>query len=435
MFQTLDDSRIKKIHLRITALSSGGSFLDGYDISIISVAILILQSEFLLSTTEVTLLLGSTLLGMVLGGVTIGYLTDLKGRRYIYLWDMLLFIIFTVLTAVSTSYTQLLVFRLLLGVAIGADYAISPTIISEFSPVKQRGRLLSVAGAAWFIGAFASYGMGTLLIPLGPSSWRYMFLIGIIPAVVILVLRHSIPESPRWLASKGENRMAVENMRQINPSSGITQLESSKRTRIGVLFGKKYIAATIFICVFWFALDAVTYAIALYGPSILYSMGISRDTASGYATIIALLAIIGAVIAIIYIEKTGRKNLTAFGFAGMVVTLVLSALVFDYFPVILLIVPLFVIFEISQELGPGITSSIYPQELFPTEIRSTAQGFGTSISRIGALFGIFSFAFVNDAYGIGSGLIFLAAISALGLIFTIWLGKETAGKTLEELSS
>ncbi len=121
MFQTLDDSRIKKIHLRITALSSGGSFLDGYDISIISVAILILQSEFSLSIPEVTLLLGSTLLGMVLGGVTIGYLTDLKGRRYIYLWDMLLFIIFTVLTAVSTSYTQLLVFRLLLGVAIGSD--------------------------------------------------------------------------------------------------------------------------------------------------------------------------------------------------------------------------------------------------------------------------------------------------------------------------
>lgn len=434
MFDQMDDSGIRKVHLRITALSSGGSFLDGYDISIISVAILILQSQFLLSGPQVTILLGSTLIGMVLGGVTVGYLTDLKGRRYIYLWDMALFILFTVLSAVSANYLQLLVFRLLLGVAIGADYAISPTIISEFSPVKQRGRLLSLAGAAWFIGAFASYGMGTILIPLGDISWRLMFLAGVIPAFIILVLRHGIPESPRWLANMGENDLALQSMKKVVPTTGITKGQSMKRTNIRELFGKKYIAATVFISVFWFALDAVTYVIALDGPTILHGIGISRDAASGYATIIAFLAIIGAVIAIVFIERTGRKNLTMLGFAGMVITLLLSAVVFAYFPLILLIIPLFVIFEISQELGPGITSSVYPQELFPTEIRSTAQGFGTSISRIGALFGIFAFAFIENAYSIGPGLIFLAVISAVGLIFTVWLGKETAGRTLEELS-
>ena len=96
--------------------------------------------------------------------------------------------------------------------------------------------------------------------------------------------------------------------------------------------------------------------------------------------------------------------------------------------------PLFVVFEISQELGPGITNSVYPQELYPTEIRSTAQGFGTTISRIGALFGIFVFGFVWDAYGISTGMIFLAGISAMGLVVTLWLGKETAGKSLEELN-
>lgn len=435
MFGPMDDSGIRKVHLRITALSSGGSFLDGYDISIISVAILILQSQFLLSGTQVTILLGSTLLGMVLGGVTIGYLTDLKGRRYIYLWDMALFILFTVLSALSANYIQLLVFRLLLGVAIGADYAISPTIISEFSPVRQRGRLLSLAGAAWFIGAFASYGIGTILIPLGNISWRLMFLAGIIPAFIILVLRHGIPESPRWLANKGENDLALKSMNKIIPSTGINTMQSIKKTSIRELFGKRYIASTVFISVFWFALDAVTYVIALEGPTILHGIGISKDAASGYATIIAFLAIIGAVIAILFIERTGRKNLTVIGFAGMVITLLISAFVFDYFPIILIIIPLFVIFEISQELGPGITSSVYPQELFPTEIRSTAQGFGTSISRVGALFGIFVFAIVNDAYGIGPGLVFLAVISAVGMVFTIWLGKETAGRTLEELNS
>ena len=430
----MDDSRLKKVHLRITALSSGGSFLDGYDISIISVAILILQSQFSLSPIEVTLLLGSTILGMIFGGVFIGYITDLRGRRYVYMWDMAFFIFFTVLTAVATDYLQLLLFRLLLGIAIGADYAITPTIIAEFSPMKHRGKLLSLSGAAWFIGAFASYGIGTILIPLGNISWRYMFLIGIVPALIILILRRDVPESPRWLLSHGENKRANESMKEIDINAYVDAPVTHSRTRIGDLFRKKYIAATAFISIFWFALDAVTYVIALDGPSVLQGLGISSDAASGYATVIAFLAIIGAVIAILLIDTKGRKNLTVAGFAGMVITLLLAAVIFDYFPAVIYIVLLFVVFEISQELGPGITNSIYPQELYATDIRSTAQGFGTTISRVGALFGIFAFSFVWDMYGIGTGMIFLAVISAIGLAVTIWLGKETAGKSLEELS-
>ncbi len=434
MFNALDESKLKKVHLRITALSSGGSFLDGYDISIISVAILVLRSQFSLTSTEITILLGSTILGMVFGGIIVGYLTDLKGRRYVYLWDMAFFILFTVLSAVATDYLQLLLFRVLLGVAIGADYAITPTIIAEFSPVKHRGKLLSFSGAAWFIGAFVSYGIGTVLIPLGDVSWRYMFLIGVIPAVIVLTLRRDVPESPRWLLSHGENEEANASMKEIDRNARVEASVTYTRTRIGDLFRKKYIAATAFISVFWFALDAVTYVIALDGPSILHRLGISSDTASGYATVTAFLAIIGAVIAIMFIDTTGRKDLTMIGFTGMAVTLLLAAFLFRYYPAIIYIVVLFVVFEISQELGPGITNSVYPQELYPTQIRSTAQGFGTTMSRVGALFGIFTFAFIADVDGISVGMIFLAAISVIGLAVTLWLGKETAGKSLEELN-
>ena len=434
MFETLDDSKLKKVHFKIATLSSGGSFLDGFDISIISVAILILRPEFALTPTEVTLLLGSTILGMIFGGIVVGYIADLKGRRYLYLWDMIFFIVFTVLCAIATDYLQLLIFRLLLGIAIGADYAITPTIIAEFSPAKHRGMLLSLAGAAWFIGAFGAYGIGTLLIPLGDVSWRYMFLIGIIPAIIILVLRRDVPESPRWLLSHGKNEKANESMEIIDSKAHIQAPVTYTKTKISDLFRKKYIAATVFISVFWFALDAVTYVIALNGPSILEDLGLTSDAASGYATIIALLAIIGAAIAIIFIDSIGRKSLTAIGFAGMVVTLLLAAVLFKYSPIVIYTVLLFVVFEITEELGPGIISSVYPQELYPTEIRSTAQGFGTTISRVGALFGIFSFALVSALYGIGGGLIFLAGISGVGLIVTLLLGKETARKSLEELN-
>jgi putative MFS transporter len=434
MFEKLDDSSLKKVHFKIAMLSSGGSFLDGFDISIISVAILILRPEFTLTSTDVTLLLGSTILGMIFGGVIVGYIADLKGRRYLYLWDMIFFILFTVLCAVATDYLQLLIFRLLLGIAIGADYAITPTIISEFSPAKRRGMLLSLSGAAWFIGAFGAYGVGTVLIPLGNVSWRYMFLVGIIPAIIILLLRRDVPESPRWLLAHGKNEKANQAMEIIDSSVNVQAPVTYTKTKISDLFTRKYIAATVFISVFWFALDAVTYVIALNGPSILEDIGLTSDAASGYATIIALLAIIGAGIAIIFIDSVGRKSLTVIGFAGMLITLILAAVLFDYFPVVIYIVLLFVVFEITEELGPGIISSIYPQELYPTEIRSTAQGFGTTISRVGALFGIFAFAFISTSYGIGGGLIFLAGISGIGLIVTLLLGKETARKSLEELN-
>ncbi len=434
MFEKLDDSSLKKVHFKIAMLSSGGSFLDGFDISIISVAILILRPEFTLTSTDVTLLLGSTILGMIFGGVIVGYIADLKGRRYLYLWDMIFFILFTVLCAVATDYLQLLIFRLLLGIAIGADYAITPTIISEFSPAKRRGMLLSLSGAAWFIGAFGAYGVGTVLIPLGNVSWRYMFLVGIIPAIIILLLRRDVPESPRWLLAHGKNEKANQAMEIIDSSVNVQAPVTYTKTKISDLFTRKYIAATVFISVFWFALDAVTYVIALNGPSILEDIGLTSDAASGYATIIALLAIIGAGIAIIFIDSVGRKSLTVIGFAGMLITLILAAVLFDYFPVVIYIVLLFVVFEITEELGPGIISSIYPQELYPTEIRSTAQGFGTTISRVGALFGIFAFAFISTSYDIGGGLIFLAGISGIGLIVTLLLGKETARKSLEELN-
>ncbi len=433
MFEPLDQGKVSRAQLKITALSSAGSFLDGYDISIVSVAILTMKSEFSLTSVDSTLLLGATMIGMVLGGFSMGYLTDLRGRRYLFLWDMALFIIFTALSAIALNFIEILVFRLLLGVAIGADYAISPTLISEFAPAKHRGKLLTVAGVSWFFGAAGSYAIGSFLTPLGAISWRYMFALGIIPAVIVLLLRFSIPESPRWLIQKGEAEKARESLKKIGIEYDYGEVKPQQKTRFRVLFEKKYLSATIFISVFWFCLDAATFAIALQGPSILVALGLTESTAAGTASIVAFLALIGAVMALILVDRLGRKPLSVIGFAGMMVTLLLASLVLVTSRSILMIVVLLIIFEISQEFGPGITNSIYPQELFPTSIRATAQGYGTTISRIGALFGIFGFSLVQSFSGISGGMIFLGVISAVGLIITVVKGVETKGISLEEI--
>lgn len=434
MFEPLDEGKVSRAQLRITALSSGGSFLDGYDISIVSVAILTMRNEFSLTSTDATLLLGATFIGMILGGFSLGYLTDLRGRRYLFLWDMVLFIVFTALSAISTNFIEIVVFRLLLGVAIGADYAISPTIISEFSPAKHRGKLLTVNGISWFFGAAGSYAIGALLTPLGTISWRYMFALGIIPAVIVILLRFSIPESPRWLVTQGRAEKAEDSLKKIGVSAGAQLEAAGEKVSFRTLFRKPYLPATVFISVFWFCLDAATFAIALQGPSVLVALGLNETSAAGAASIVAFLAILGAIMTLLLVDRIGRKPVTAIGFAGMVVTMLGAAFVLGTSKDILLIIALLVIFEISQEFGPGITNSIYPQELFPTNIRATAQGFGTTISRIGAVFGIFMFSIVSTPFGYSGGMILLAIMSAIGLVATLVLGIETKGKSLEELT-
>ncbi len=434
MFKSLDDSKIKGYHIRIATLSSAGSLLDGYDISVVSVAILILSSEFSLDALDQTLLLGSTLIGMIFGGVFIGYLTDKGGRKKIYMFDMALFIAFTFLTAISYNFDELIIFRLFLGVAIGADYAISPTIISEFSPIKHRGQLLTINGIFFYIGAAVSYLAGFLLIPIGEVSWRYMFLLGIIPAVIVLVLRTSIPESPRWLASTGDYKDADKTIASLGLSIDNDNI-TPKKASFKKLFHGKYLKYTIFISVIWFSLDAVAYVFDLIGPTILTSLKLSASAASGTAAIVAMTAIIGAVITLFLIDKIGRKPITSIGFLGMAITLFLAAMSFIYFPNLLFIIVMVILLEISEELGPGITTAIYPQELYPTEIRATAQGFGTTVSRIGALVGIGLYILIAIPFGNGGGLIFLTILSIIGLLAVIFMGKETMNKSLEETSS
>ncbi len=436
MFKELDESKVRRIHLKITALSSGGNFLDGYDLAIISVAILLLTPEFSLTSGEQTLLLGSTLIGMVFGGIIGGHLADRGGRKLLYMWDMLFFIVFTILTALSTSLTEILVFRLLLGVAIGADYAISPTIISEYSPAKQRGKLLTINGVSWFVGAAFSYLAGYFLSPFGDIGWRLMFLAGIIPAIIVLALRTSIPESPRWLMKQGKTEEAMKSLETVVGSQATVEKIKHEKPHIRELFRGRYLSAILFVFTFWFILDAVTYALALEGPSILQlSFGLSSAQASGTASVIAMLAIIGAVMTFFAIDVAGRRKVTMFGFIGMIVTLLLGAFSLIYFKSLIAIILIFVLFEISEEFGPGITSSIYPQELFPTSIRATAQGLGTTVSRIGALVGIFSFSFLADVYGYGVGLLYLAVLSLIGILATIVYKVEPMGKSLEEVSN
>lgn len=247
---------------RLTALSAAGVFLDGYDLTIISVALLFIKPQFHPSSFQVGFIGAAAVVGMFFGALVLGNLTDRVGRRTMYLLDLLFFVVFAIAAAVSESTWELILFRFLLGIGLGADYPISSTITAEFSPTLHRGRQLVVTIGSWTLGAVFAYLVSLALLHTGTDNWRYMLASGAIPALVVMWLRRSIPESPRWLMASGQEEKALEvasevahgagrQLDSISPGLGTELAQGSGATasRLGSfvrLFRKDLIRLTIF---------------------------------------------------------------------------------------------------------------------------------------------------------------------------------------------
>ena len=145
----------------------------------------------------------SALIGLFVGGLIGGYVTDIVGRRAMYTLDLVAFVVLSIAQFFVTDAVQLFVARLLIGIAIGADYPIATSYIAEFSPRKSRGPMLSSLVASWWIGYVASFVVGYLLVGYGGEVWRWMLASSAVPSLIVLLLRLGVPELPRWLASVG----------------------------------------------------------------------------------------------------------------------------------------------------------------------------------------------------------------------------------------
>ncbi|HEY1931355.1 MAG TPA: MFS transporter [Acetobacteraceae bacterium] len=202
------------IRRRAMILIALGEFLDGYDLISIAGALL-LHGQFHMTPSQTGLLGPSAFFGAAVGLLIAGAVADRIGRRIVFVHNFWLFVVLSLLAAFVANYTQLLIVRALLGVAIGADIATSMTLLGEISPRHSRGGWTgAVPQIAWTIGALSSLGVAIILINLaGPVAWRWLFGLGAVPALVILIGRRTLPESPRWLLSRGRTAEAAAAMR------------------------------------------------------------------------------------------------------------------------------------------------------------------------------------------------------------------------------
>lgn len=454
----MDSSHMTPMHWKIWFLSAMGIFLDGFDLFIIGIALPLIILDFQPDPYVTGLIGAAAVIGAIFGASIGGTLTDRFGRKSIYIVDLLFFIIFSVACGLSWDLASLILFRFLLGVGIGADYPICASYVCEFMPTRLRGRMLISAFTFQALGMIAAalVGLGVLMFYPDPSAWRWMLLFGAVPAVIVLLLRTTVPESPRWYLEHGHIKKAAKVICGIIPAKEddirdclrreAAMINKQKKEALGyrVLFSKQYLRRTVLASVPWFLMDIATYAIGIFTPIILIALAFQADGGSIIAQDIAstkgaalldIFLIIGFLLNIWLVEKYGRMNLQVLGFLGMAAGLAVLGFASSVETSLILIFGGFVLFNVMMNMGPNATTFIIPAELFPTQVRASAHGFASAFAKLGGAVGIFLLPVFHAAYGLTVTLAFIAVVCLSGLVITYLFRVETMGKSLEELHS
>ncbi|MDE2196885.1 MAG: MFS transporter [Gammaproteobacteria bacterium] len=438
----LDEARLGRLHRRSAWAAGLGIFLDGYDISIIAIALILLKPQWQLGPYETGLLGGAALAGAFAGSLLGGPLADRFGRKAIYLLDMATFLVAALASGFAWDIASLAVLRFVLGLGVGADYPLSATYLIEFLPRARRGRITVWVFALWMGGAAVSSMAGLALLPLGEHAWRFMLASGAIPALGILWLRKNLPESPRWYLRRGRVKEAVAVLAQLVPSLSETQRQAlvqaeqqHRQTPLAswpALFSPNYIRRTLFVTLPWFLFDIMGYSFGIYAPLLLIGLGLHGKVQSVIGnTLLDIVALIGTALLAVSIERVGRLRAQVWGFVGSVIGLLL-VWVFALHgppPLAALVIGL-LLWQVAISYGPANTCWIFPVELYPTELRASAHGLATAVSRLGALTAVFLLPLVQARIGVGWLMLVFAATGVAGALLSLWLGEETAQKPL-----
>jgi MFS family permease len=460
----MDDAPFTFKHAHIWFLSSMGIFLDGFDLFVMSIALPLIIVQFAATPLEQGIVASAAVVGAIFGALIGGRLCDRFGRKKVFLVDLLVFIVFAVLSAYAWNIESLILFRFLLGIGIGADYPVCASYVSEFMPKRIRGRMLIAAFSFQAVGIFAAAAVGLFILAMHPSesAWRWMLVAGAVPAVLILVLRRGLPESARWHIQRKEWKLAMGVVRLLIPDFSLKDPvktpvaepvhkspdpRSAWHSRLGLyaeLFSKKNLRRTILITVPWFFMDFAFYGVGIFTPILIAAM-IGTDMAgfnfiaqdffsSEYTVALDVFLVLGFILNILFIERIGRIRLQLAGFIGMAAGMfILAASQSGSSTIIALAFVGFGIFNLLMNWGPNATTFLLPAELYPTRLRATAHGFAAGLAKVGAACGIIFVPLMQASCGVKATVIFMGIICIAAFLVT-WLTRiDMTGRSLEEL--
>jgi putative MFS transporter len=411
-----------------------GYFLDGYNLTVIAVFTYILATYhmFSYSAFQMGMVSGSALLGAGIGATVFGMFSDRFGRRRLFLAYFIPFLLFPVLCALSVNINEVIAFRFLLGIGIGADYAIGPVYSIEMFPEESRGKGNVFIWAFWSLGASTAFITGYLaLVTYGIDAWRIAFAVISVPALLLLILKLRLPESNDW------KKMESERIKMTLEGDLKDPIRPEKKESSLALFRGELGFRTAIVWIPWILLDVGSYGFGLYGPLIIGGLGFHGPTIFLLTSLFYIVSFICAFASTPWNDRFGRKATQALGFGMMglgLFLLVLTSYTIGILTTILSFSGLALWYGM-ENMGPANTLKLYSMELFPTKFRSTSIGMATSVTRFVSFMSAFEFPFLVLYIGERGFFAFLLIFMIAALIFTVGIVPETRGMTLREIAS
>ncbi len=434
----LDRLPFTRQHGRLVVGSGTGWALDAMDVGLISFVMAALAREWDLSSTTLSWIASVGFIGMALGASIGGLLADRVGRRQVFALTLLIYGLATGAAALSWSVGALLVFRFLIGLGLGAELPVASTLVSEFAPARIRGRVVVALESFWAVGWLLAALIGYFVIPLSDDNgWRWALALGAVPAVYAVVVRYGLPESVRFLESRGRHDEAEAVVRRFEDSAGVESptvpAEAARPAAPlpetpgpGALWAQTYRSRTLSLWLVWFGVNFAYYGAFIWIPTLLVASGLDLVKSFEYTLIITLAQLPGYAVAAVLVEVWGRRPTLSlflggsavsalfFGSAGTGPEIIASGMALSFF-----------------NLGAwGALYAISP-EVYPTVLRGTGTGWAAGFGRIASVLAPLSvppLLALGDGnallFGVFAGFFLLAAVATWGL-------PERRGEALE----
>lgn len=426
-YTRMDDVPLNRFHIKIAGLTFGAHFTDGYVLGVIGFALAQIKPQMGLTPFWEGMLGSSALIGLFLGSLVLGWISDYVGRQKIFCFSFVVITLASALQFFATTPEQLFFLRVMVGIGLGGDFSVGHTMLAEFSPRKHRGVLLGSFSVIWTFGYVAAGFAGHFLTAFGPDAWRWLLSSSALPALIILLMRIGTPESPRWLMGKGrrEQAMAIVH-KHFGPNVLLVdEAPVASKQRFMSLFGPKYRRRTAFNSLFFVCLVIPYFAIYTFLPSILQVMGLNNNFTTDL--LLNALLIVGALVGILLTVVCSRRGFLIGSFVFLAACLVMLSII----PVSQSgwLILFFAAFTLVMSAVSNLVG-VFPAESFPTEVRSMGVGFATSMSRLGSAIGtgLLPLAILN--YGMQATTAMLALILVIGAVVSLAWAPETKGLTL-----
>ncbi len=441
-FANQDEQPFKRFHWLTLFTTGMGVFTDGYDLSSIGVVLPLVLASFgvaHITGLESGMLAGSALVGAAVGALIFGALAQ-NGRKKFYGLDVTLMAIMAAAQAFAPDLWTLIAIRFVLGIGIGADYVLSPTIMAEHANRRDRGKKLGLGfGVMWQVGGAVAALVALLLGSLSVDAdlrWRLVLAFGSVPALSVLYLRRKMPETARYLARlEGDSTGAAKVVHHIAGAAPTTAASRDRRAWRAVF--SQHAQAIFGAALLWLLFDIVVYSGILFGPSLIaQGLGLAPAIFSLIASFVFVIP--GALIGVSLIDRIGRKQLQTWGFIGAAAMLGLFAYLHDEVmaaPALGML--LFGLYSLLITAGPSSVAGagILGVELSPTRIRTIGQSITVVGGRIGASIAAFLFPLLFGVLGETGVIYLLAAVSIVGAVCTMLVIPETAQRSLEDINA